>query len=160
VPRLPASKLLPDDAALVARILAQRPKPAPTAGIAAGAITGSIAIVKSGPVKRSWSTSFASMDTNDDGGLSKAEFTTGMTALFKGADANGDGNLTREEATAAFPNEGAGYFDLLDTQKTGTVSAAAFSESALKVFTAADTNADGSISAAERDAAKKTTGGN
>jgi Ca2+-binding EF-hand superfamily protein len=83
-----------------------------------------------------------------------------MTALFKGADANGDGNLTREEATAAFPNEGAGYFDLLDTQKTGTVSAAAFSESALKVFTAADTNADGSISAAERDAAKKTTGGN
>ena len=129
-------------------------KIASISGIAAAAVAGSIAIAKSGPDKKSSTVSFASMDTNNDGAVSSAEFKAGMTGVFKAADGNGDGSLSRDEAIAAFPNKGAGYFDLIDAQKTGAVSAAAFSDAAMKVFTAVDTNADGSISAAERDAAK------
>lgn len=136
-------------------------KIASIAGIAAGAITASVVIAKSGPDKKSSTVSFASLDVNNDGALSSAEFKTGMANMFKAVDANGDGSLSREEATAAFPNKGGSYFDLLDPQKTGAVSAAAFTDAATKVFAAADTNADGSISAAERDAAKvKATGTN
>jgi Ca2+-binding EF-hand superfamily protein len=125
-------------------------------GIAAAAVVGTvIAKTKGGDGKKDTETtlSFGSMDGNQDGKLSRDEFTKAMSKGFASSDNDKDGKVTRDEALAAYGERGGTYFDALDDEKTGAVSMETLQNDAEEAFRWADANDDGFITADERSKA-------
>ena len=119
-------------------------------------------------------TSFAAIDANKDGVLSKAEIAaaearnqqqmlTNLTArrkaVFDKFDANHDGSISYAEFTAASPlpaiksDDGSQALAQLDTNHDGKISKEEFRAPRMSRFDALDTNHDGTISVEEQRAA-------
>jgi Ca2+-binding EF-hand superfamily protein len=109
---------------------------------------------------------FATLDTDKDGKVTKAEVDAFHAAQVKAADANGDGKLSADELatmqisamTARITARAAKMVELMDTDKDGALSAAelAVPPGPEMMFDKIDANSDGAITQAEIDAAKQS----
>ena len=90
-----------------------------------------------------------SLDTNQDGTITRAEFMSQAESRFKMMDANNDGKLTEADRAAAQKM----HFDKMDANKDGKLSEteikAARGEKAVKYFEKADANNDKFVTPAE-----------
>ena len=68
----------------------------------------------------------ARVDTDKDGKISKAEFDTESTALFKKLDKNSDGKIAADEVPARHWGGRGPQFGMMDTDKDGKVTKAEF----------------------------------
>jgi Ca2+-binding EF-hand superfamily protein len=95
----------------------------------------------------------ARVDTDKDGKISKAEFDTESTALFKRLDKNSDGKIAADEVPARHWGGKGPQFGMMDTDKDGKVTKAEFTAAEDKMFQKLDTNGDGVITPDEMQAA-------
>jgi len=93
----------------------------------------------------------ARVDTDKDGKISKPEFDTESTALFKRLDKNSDGKIASDEVPAHRWGKGP-KFAMMDTDKDGKVTKAEFTAAEDQMFSKADANGDGVITADEMQA--------
>lgn len=111
-----------------------------------------------------WRERFATLDTNGDGAITKAEFVDGAGAVFAAMDADSSGDLTKAEymavrmgpqwggnpdRMAAMQARKAGRFATMDTNGDGRASRAEFMADHEKQFAAMDRNGDGRVIPAE-----------
>jgi Ca2+-binding EF-hand superfamily protein len=96
----------------------------------------------------------ARVDTDKDGKISKAEFDTESTALFKRLDKNSDGKIASDEVPARHWGGKGPRFGMMDTDKDGKVTKAEFTAAEDKMFSKLDANGDGVITADEMQAAQ------
>ena len=110
---------------------------------------------------------FATLDSDGDGAVSRAEMTARGTERLAGADTNGDGRLDRNELIAAMPerpammdlfgpDRAAGMADRMiarfgDGESGDLVIAEMVEQQVGAMFARLDADNDGSISAAELD---------
>lgn len=128
------------------------------------------------PVGHEPYTMFKTMDTDNDGQLTRAEHVAGSKQLFADMDTNRDGQVTAAEMTALYavkadqpaktdepaqvgkPAAGemtALIIKLNDTNKDGQLSAAEHAAGDEAMFTKLDQNIDGWLSQSECEAGKK-----
>jgi len=107
------------------------------------------------PGKRDFADMLAKADTNNDGVITRAEFTEARAKLFKRMDRNGDGYLSEDDAPR-FSLRGKNGKDriaqailLTDKDGDGKVSYDEFVNGPSILFDRADTNHDGKIDAVE-----------
>ena len=107
------------------------------------------------PGKRDFADMLAKADANNDGVITRAEFTDARAKLFKRMDRNGDGFLSEDDAPR-FSLRGKSSKDriaqailLTDKDGDGKVSYDEFVNGPSRLFDRADTNHDGTIDAAE-----------
>jgi Ca2+-binding EF-hand superfamily protein len=82
------------------------------------------------------------VDTNNDGGVSRAEYQTFMTTGFARLDGNGDGVLVESEvANVLTPDQ----FSSLDANNDGRVSRNEFMDQVMEDFASADRGGDGQL---------------
>ncbi|MGK6311372.1 EF-hand domain-containing protein [Neorhizobium sp. DT-125] len=82
------------------------------------------------------------LDADKDGGVSRAEYQSFMTAGFAKLDANRDGFLAQGEvSTMLTPDQ----FSSLDANKDGRVSRNEFLNQVMKDFASADRGGDGQL---------------
>ncbi|MES1150612.1 MAG: EF-hand domain-containing protein [Dongia sp.] len=93
----------------------------------------------------------ARVDTDKDGKISKAEFDTESTALFKRLDKNSDGKIAADEVPARHWGKGP-QFGMMDTDKDGKVTKAEFTAAEDHMFQKLDANGDGVITPDEMQA--------
>jgi Ca2+-binding EF-hand superfamily protein len=93
----------------------------------------------------------ARVDTDKDGKISKAEFDTESTALFKRLDKNSDGKIAADEVPARHWGKGP-QFGMMDTDKDGKVTKAEFTAAEDQMFQKLDANGDGVITPDEMQA--------
>jgi len=96
----------------------------------------------------------ARVDTDKDGKISRAEFDTESTALFKRLDKNSDGKIAADEVPAHHWGGKGPQFGMMDTDKDGKVTKAEFTAAEDKMFQKLDTNGDGVITKDEMDAGR------
>lgn len=158
---------------LASPALAQAARPAAPRPAAAATSPAGRAVTRA-EINADVETSFAAIDTNKDGALSKAEIAaaearnqqqmlTNLTArrkaVFDKFDANHDGSISYAEFTAASPlpaiksDDGSQALAQLDTNHDGKVSKEEFRAPRMSRFDALDTNHDGTISVEEQRAA-------
>jgi Ca2+-binding EF-hand superfamily protein len=94
----------------------------------------------------------ARVDTDKDGKISKAEFDTESTALFKRMDKNSDGKIAADEVPARHWGGKGPMFGKMDTDQDGKVTKAEFTAAEDKMFQKLDANGDGVITKDEMDA--------
>jgi len=95
----------------------------------------------------------ARVDTDKDGKISKAEFDTESTALFKRLDKNSDGKIAADEVPAHHWGDHGPQFGMMDADHDGKITKAEFTAAEDKMFDRLDTNHDGVISQDEMAAA-------
>jgi Ca2+-binding EF-hand superfamily protein len=93
----------------------------------------------------------ARVDTDKDGKISKAEFDTESTALFKLLEKKSDGKIASDEVPARHWGKGP-QFGMMDTDKDGKVTKAEFTAAEDQMFQKLDENGDGVITADEMQA--------
>lgn len=111
-----------------------------------------------------WRERFATLDTNHDGVITKAEFVAGAGDVFAAMDADSSGDLTKDEfmavrmgpqwggnpdRMAAMQAQKAGRFSAMDTNGDGRASRAEFMAEHEREFAAMDRNGDGRVIPAE-----------
>lgn len=106
----------------------------------------------------------AQLDTDRDGKISRAEFTTRSNDRFAKLDTNGDGRITDDELKPRPPRDarpGPGdrragmvgrMIERLDSNDDGVITRAEFDAGETERFTRLDANGDGVIDTAEREA--------
>ena len=82
------------------------------------------------------------LDSDKNGGVSKAEYQTFMTQAFVKLDANGNGTLTIEETSKVLTPA---QFATLDANSNGAVDQKEFLTQVMKDFASADQSADGEL---------------
>lgn len=82
------------------------------------------------------------LDSNKDGGVSKAEYQAFMQAGFAKLDADGDGSLRREDVGSAVTDK---QFKDMDTNGDSRVSRNEFMSQVMKDFASADRSSDGTL---------------
>lgn len=82
------------------------------------------------------------VDTNDDGGVSRAEYQTFMTTGFARLDSNRDGVLVESEGANMLTRE---QLSSLDANRDGRVSRNEFMNQVMKDFSSADRDGDGHL---------------
>jgi len=82
------------------------------------------------------------IDTDNDGGVSRAEYQSFMTSSFARLDSNGDGVLVQSEVTNVLTPE---QFSAVDANQDGRVSRDEFMNQVMSDFAAADRGGDGSL---------------
>jgi Ca2+-binding EF-hand superfamily protein len=97
----------------------------------------------------------ARVDTDKDGKISKAEFDTESTALFKRLDKNSDGKIASDEVPARHWGGKGQQFGMMDSDKDGKVTKAEFTAAEDKMFQKLDANGDGVITSDEMQAAHR-----
>ncbi|WP_353645192.1 EF-hand domain-containing protein [Mesorhizobium sp. WSM2239] len=80
------------------------------------------------------------IDTNDDGGVSRAEYQTFMTTSFARLDGNRDGVLVESEVADVLTPE---QLSSLDSNRDGRVSRNEFMNQVMRDFASADRRRDG-----------------
>jgi Ca2+-binding EF-hand superfamily protein len=95
------------------------------------------------------------VDTDHDGKISKAEFDTESTALFKKLDKNSDGKIAADEVPAHHWGPKGGMLGRMDTDKDGRITKAEFTVGEDKLFQKLDANGDGVITQDEMQAAHR-----
>jgi Ca2+-binding EF-hand superfamily protein len=94
----------------------------------------------------------ARVDTDKDGKISKAEFDTESSDLFKRLDKNSDGKIAADEVPARHWGGKGPQFGMMDTDKDGKVTKAEFTAAEDKMFSKLDANGDGVITSDEMQA--------
>jgi hypothetical protein len=82
------------------------------------------------------------LDSNKNGGVSRAEYQTFMTAGFARLDSNGDGVLVESEGANVLTPE---QLSSLDVNRDGRVSRNEFMTQVMKDFASADRGGDGQL---------------
>jgi len=82
------------------------------------------------------------LDSDNDGGVSRAEYQTFMSAGFARLDSNGDGVLVQSELTGVLAPE---HFATLDANGDGRVSRSEFMNQVMRDFASADRGGDGQL---------------
>jgi hypothetical protein len=82
------------------------------------------------------------LDRNKNGGVSRAEYQTFMTAGFARLDSNGDGVLVESEGANVLTPE---QLSSLDVNRDGRVSRNEFMTQVMKDFASADRGGDGQL---------------
>lgn len=104
--------------------------------------------------------SFETLDTNDDGQITQAEFDAHRAERFAKADTNSDGVLSRDELLARGQQRSERFadrmFQRLDENRDGAISLAEMSKGRGNgFFDRADSDGSGAVSKAEFDTMKQ-----
>jgi Ca2+-binding EF-hand superfamily protein len=130
-------------------------------------LMGGVALAGSAFANNQGDTKFKSMDTNNDGQISSAEHSAGVTRMFSTMDANKDGFVTSTEMDAShkgmkassdkgMKKSASSKISSMDTDGDGKLSSAEHDAGATTMFTKMDTDGNGSVSQAEMSSAHAT----